>query len=131
MIEYRDYITRDMLQSEPSVLFVFGDNFARMGYGGQAKEMRGEINAIGIPTKRSPTMKESGFLKDNDFMEWAEESGISICLLIYHDGLIVWPSAGIGTGLAQLPQRAPRIWKVIERLRLSLEKYPEVPNEKP
>lgn len=42
MIEYRDHITRAMLRAEPEKLFVFGDNFVRTGFGGQAKEMRGE-----------------------------------------------------------------------------------------
>ena len=121
MIEYRDHITRAMLQAETDVLFVFGDNLVRKGLGGQAKEMRGEDNAIGIPTKRFPNMTEEAFLEEWDFADWAKESAFNICLLLSHEGKIVWPSAGIGTGLAQLQQRAPSIWRAIERLRLALE----------
>lgn len=52
---YVKYITRQMMRAEPTTLFVFGDNLAQVGYGGQAKEMRGEPNAVGIPTKRKPS----------------------------------------------------------------------------
>ena len=37
-------------------------------------------------------------------------------------GKIIWPEDGIGTGLAQLPERAPRIWKLLEQVRLTLER---------
>jgi hypothetical protein len=33
----------------------------------------------------------------------------------------VWPEDGIGTGLAQLQQRAPRIWAQLEAWRAELE----------
>ncbi|KKL05458.1 hypothetical protein LCGC14_2605850, partial [marine sediment metagenome] len=56
MIEYRDHITRQMLRDEPDTLFVFGDNMQRRGLGGQAFAMRGEPNAVGIPTKIFPSM---------------------------------------------------------------------------
>lgn len=108
MIEHRDHITRAMLRAEPDALFVFGDNLARKGFGGQAKEMRGENNAIGIPTKRFPSMAHDAYLRDRDFAEWAVESGCNVCKLLAHEGKIVWPAAGIGTGLAQLQKRTPR-----------------------
>ncbi len=121
MLEYRDHITREMLRAEPEKLFVFGDNFQRKGFGGQAKEMRGEPNAIGIPTKTEPTMKDQAFLSDDMSEAWGVFSGKAITTLLAFDGVIVWPKAGIGTGLAQLPKRAPRIWRAIERLRIGLE----------
>ncbi len=39
MIEFRKHITRSMLSSERSTLFVFGVNLERKGKGGPAKEM--------------------------------------------------------------------------------------------
>jgi len=51
-IRTEKHITRQMLRAEPGTLWVFGDNLQRKGLGGQAKEMRGEPNAIGIPTKK-------------------------------------------------------------------------------
>ena len=122
MIEYRDFITRKMLQTEPDVLFVFGDNFLERGLGGQARAMRGEPNAVGIPTKRKPTMKEDAFLTDADSFEWARRSDKALRRLFLHKGLIVWPTNGIGTGLAQLEKRAPMISKAIGKLQLVLSK---------
>ncbi len=121
MIEYRDHITRAMLKAEPDTLFVFGDNLARLGLGGQVKEMRGEPNAVGIPTKATPRMGDGAFFSDADFIQWANAAARDVLRLCLHQGTIVWPSAGIGTGLAQLEERAPLIWKSIEELRLLLE----------
>ena len=125
MIEYRKFITRQMIRNEPDKLFVFGDNLQRKGLGGQAKEMRGEPNAVGIPTKRAPSMDEDAFLVDGDLGLWEHCSHNDRArLLVHHSngGIIVWPEDGIGTGLAQLPQRSPLIWEIIETLRKDLEK---------
>lgn len=121
MIEYRVYITRSMLQSEPKKLFVFGDNLKRKGYGGQAKEMRGEYNAVGIPTKHRPSMEEDAFFSDDDFSEFFKSFNDDLIRLVTHKGIIVWPKAGIGTGRAQLEERAPNIHKFIEIIREYLE----------
>ncbi len=122
MLEYRRYITRDMLKAEPEKLFVFGDNIQRRGCGGQAKEMRGEPNAVGIPTKRFPSMSETAFFTDIILPYWIESCKRDLIKLLVFDGTVVWPEAGIGTGLAQLEKRAPLIWRAIERLRIGLEK---------
>lgn len=122
MLEYRSYITREMLKNEPEKLFVFGDNIERTGYGGQAKEMRGEPNAIGIPTKKRPFMNKESFFNNSYTPFWNANCGVDIARLLSFGGTIVWPEAGIGTGMAQLEKRAPLIWKAIERLRIGLEK---------
>ena len=121
MIEYRRHVLRRQLMNERGKLFVFGDNLARRGYGGQAKEMRGEPNAVGIPTKRAPSMVASAFLRDADVSEWAMAASFDIERLCNHDGPIVWPSAGIGTGLARLRESAPEIHRRIEILRQKLD----------
>ncbi len=124
MIEYRDHITRAMLRAAPEKLFVFGDNIHRKGYGGQAKEMRGEPNAVGIPTKMYPAMDKGAFFTDKDFLIWYKHSVDDLERLLSHaeTGVIVWPANGIGTGRAQLEVRAPKIWEWIEDKRLVLEK---------
>lgn len=117
-IEKREWITRAMVQAEPNTLFVFGDNLARSGMGGQAKEMRGEPNAVGIPTKRFPSMKDSSFLTDGDFAEVRgamEEGWKRLAFHVMGGGLVVFPADGIGTGLAQLHERAPRIAAFLDR----------------
>ncbi len=116
-------ITREMVQAEPGALFVFGDNLARAGYGGQAAAMRGEPNAIGIPTKRAPTMAPEAFFTDDDlpaFLMAATPAFKSLAQHLARDRIVVMPADGIGTGLADLQRRAPRIWaslqKALERL---------------
>ena len=48
------WIARADLKQNQDRIYLFGDNVERVGHGGQAKEMRGEPNAIGIATKLKP-----------------------------------------------------------------------------
>ena len=66
-VEKQKFITREMIRNNPQKLFLYGDNLEQKGYNGQAKEMRGEPNTIGIPTKNKPTMEKDAFLTDNDY----------------------------------------------------------------
>lgn len=103
-------IPREMLQANPEWLFVFGDNVLRTGFGGQAAAMRGEPNAIGIPTKWKPTMDEDAFFTDDSACFAAVIPDLRRALDAVLDGrTVVFPEAGIGTGLAQLPVRAPML----------------------
>ncbi len=119
----RKVITRDMLRAEPNTLFAFGDNMKERGLGGQAKEMRGEPNAVGIPTKWEPTKAERAFFINSDLP--AVEGLIRARLQILSNhmtfgGKVVWPKDGIGTGLAELQKRAPAIWRLIESERKAM-----------
>lgn len=119
-LERRQWITREMMEKEPSVLFVFGDNLERWGRGGQAREMRGMSNAIGLPTKRSPYK----FLTDADAGEVAEIIRPDLVRLHKHvqaGGTVVWPMAGIGTGLAKLACQAPAIALMYENVLVMLK----------
>lgn len=112
--------TRAYIQAHPDWLFVFGDNLARAGYGGQAKEARGEPNAIGITTKKAPNMTPDAFLTDANYDAWFAGERPTFNRL--YDAAkagrtIIWPLDGIGTGLARLEQKAPQIWQEIENIR--------------
>jgi len=114
------WITREFVRANPSVLFVFGDNLARVGFGGQARECRGEPNAVGLPTKRSP----HEYLRDSDWkqIEAATSRDRDRLIAAIVDGkTVVWPEAGIGTGLARLREEAPAIAEWYDRLLLALE----------
>lgn len=107
-LERRKFITRAMMRAAPGTLFVFGDNLARHGMGGQAAEMRGEDNAVGLPTKRSPYE----FMQDGDLPTVAAVARDDIAKLRKHllaGGTVIWPEDGIGTGLADLRNKAPGI----------------------
>jgi hypothetical protein len=125
-LERRKWITRDMMRAEPQTLFVFGDNLSRFGMGGQAKEMRGESNAIGLPTKRSPTK----YLTDADISRVQHATRDDINTLkwqLENGGIVVWPSDGIGTGLANLHWHAPSIEKFYAVVLAELEKIEALP----
>lgn len=112
-----DLIERRDLRGHSNWFFVFGDNFAGIGRGGQAAECRGEPNAIGIATKRMPSRAPGAFLTDTDVDEWRTHNGpafASIEVALEAGRTVVFPSAGIGTGLAELEQRAPAIWEELK-----------------
>lgn len=123
-IMYKKYITREFMRQHPDWLFVFGDNFERRGSGGQAKEMRGESNAVGIPTKRKPLDTLESYLSDSDLEEWEHETiapGDRLYEHLDNDGIVVWPEDGIGTGLAQLKEKAPKIYQYLKCWQYDLE----------
>ena len=119
MIVYRTdkIITRDKVKENPDVLYLFGDNTVRQGLGGQAKEMRGEPNTLGIVSKKYPSNSSSSFYTDEDFYSWLEvfSSDIKNLAESVNSGkyrAIVIPQ--IGVGLADLPNKAPRIWNYLK-----------------
>ncbi len=107
ILQYR--VHRLDLQANPNVLYVFGDNEDRWGLGGQAREMRGEPNAIGVATLKSPGVF------------WTEADAVRQCAVIDADmaplfdalrngQTVVFPLDGIGSGLADLERRSPTTW---------------------
>lgn len=122
-ILFQKFIHREDLRTNPDYLYLFGDNEQRIGQGGQAREMRGEPNAVGIRTKRTPGTDETAY--------WAERTSdefIRNCSMLNEDFLPVWkalredqdlivviPTDGLGTGLAELKTRAPLTLEHIEQ----------------
>lgn len=103
---FQSRIYRQDLKANPNCLYVFGDNFQRYGLGGQAKEMRGEKNAIGVATLESPgefwnedRVARQCAVLDNDFAPVFEELRIG--------RTVIFPLDGIGTGLADLRRQSP------------------------
>lgn len=115
--KFSPFITRNDLRMNPDWLFVFGDNLQRRGRGGQAREMRGEPNAVGIPTKRAPSMDRRAFFSDADYAEvepFVSEAFERIEEHLALNKIVVLPTKGIGTGLALLEFHAPEINAMIQ-----------------
>lgn len=105
------WIIRDMLRREPDARFVFGDNVDRVGMGGQAGEMRHEQNAIGVATKWHPGGRDADFFSEgDDEARRVINTDIDKVVAALIEGRTVYvPYDGLGTGLSQLPTRAPTL----------------------
>jgi hypothetical protein len=110
-VERMRFITRDFVRANADKIFLFGDNLEHRGFGGQAAAMRGEPNAIGIPTKRSPSYSDDAFFTDNEFEHNKAVIDAALAKLAkavsYAARVIVIPANGLGTGRAELERRAP------------------------
>ena len=118
-ILYQKFISRDDLRRNPRVLYVFGDNDERAGLGGQAREMRGEPNAVGIRTKAAPHNRPDAFWSDATYEEnWKKiaDDFHRVRDHLHQDGIVVYPSDGIGTGLAQMAIRCPKTFQYLDRI---------------
>lgn len=140
MIVYQHRIYRVDLKLNPNVTYIFGDNLKRRGMGGQAKEMRGESNALGVATKHAPTMDVGAFFTDNEYEQNVRSIikdlmpvGKITTAALDMDYMMDWlagymrdtqniyvvPADGIGTGYSELPTRAPRTFEALRRLHLA------------
>lgn len=119
----QERITDQDLFENPRVLYVFGDNDERKGLGGQAYVMRGKLNAVGVRTKHAPTRGSDAYWTDDTFPENCRKIIEDFEPIIKHldeGGVVVFPAAGLGTGLSELPTRAPHTFdflcQTIERV---------------
>lgn len=112
-------ITEDIINKNPNTLFIFGDNAKRVGTGGQAKVCRDKRNTFGVITKRLPSYIPTAFYTDSDeHLEelvgyWIQDSDLIAWNLQNFDHTYVIP--GIGTGLADLPNKAPRANRILQK----------------
>lgn len=116
-IVYQQMIYREDLQNNPGILYVFGDNDMRKGMGGQAGQMRDEPNAVGVRTKWAPSNSRNAFFTDEDYdqiVEMIEEDLEQIIEALENDQIVIFPSDGIGTGLARLEETAPRVFDFLQ-----------------
>jgi len=117
ILQHRIY--RTDLKNNPDILYLFGDNEQRRGRGGQAKECRGEPNAVGIATKVKPARSEESYWSDGDYDRCIEIIESDFERAILHakaGGIIICPSDGLGSGLSELPTRAPRLFQYIQSM---------------
>lgn len=114
---YKGFWSVHTCKSEPTALFIFGDNNIKKGKKGQAV-IRDCPNSIGIPTKKYPTLSKSAYYTDDEFDENRLNIKIAInqiILLADNYDTIYLPENGIGTGLADLPNVAPKTYKYLQK----------------
>ncbi|SDK39192.1 hypothetical protein [Bradyrhizobium ottawaense] len=109
-VVFQNWITRNDLLDNRDKMYVFGDNVQRTGFAGQAKEMRGEPNAIGVVTKWAPSMQPTAFFDDTAACKMLVERDLLLVQQALDRGrTVVVPADGIGTGLSRLPKYAPNL----------------------
>jgi len=104
----------DDVRQNSEWLFVFGDNDAQRGKKGQAI-VRGEFNAIGVPTKKFPNYDSKSYYKDEELKE--NERKISYAFNKIKESnfdIICFPENQLGTGLADLQNRAPKTFDFLQ-----------------
>ena len=111
-------IYREDLKANPEILYIFGDNLDRDGYGGQAFHMRGEHNAFGIATKRSISHNyplDYFFDEHSDVIPILKQEFQRLWDHIAQEGYdtVIVPLDGIGTGLSKMPEYAPKALEFI------------------
>lgn len=110
-VEYIDTLSVDNCSVHKDKIFVFGDNMIQKGYLGQAV-IRDCKNSFGIPTKRTPSRNDEAFFSDKDEeMELVKNRLRKLYALALEGKTIVFPSAGIGTGLAKMKEKSPVIFE--------------------
>lgn len=110
MIEYTDNITVDLCRANPAKVFVFGDNLAGYGTAGQAC-IRKEPNAFGIPTKRYPSTHDGAYYSDSPCEMEHVKTSLRQLYSLSKRCTIVFPSNGVGKGMAKMPTKSPVIYK--------------------
>lgn len=99
--------------NNPNKIYIFGDNLYGIGKGGQAV-IRDCHNAYGIPTKRLPSMDLDSFFNDEfDEYEAVKFAIEKLAVMKYSRKKVtfVFPTDGLGTGLAQMKIKSPKLFK--------------------
>ena len=111
-VKQKEWYSVEQCESDVKTLFVFGDNLAGFGDGGQA-QVRPCVNSIGIPTKRLPAMTEDSFFSDQVDELVAVTEAIAKVKQEYMTGgytKLVFPADGLGTGLARMDTKSPEVY---------------------
>lgn len=105
-----EFYTTKLLRANPDKVYVFGDNMKGFGQGGQAI-IRNEPNAFGVPTKRYPRKDNWAYFSDKEDERQAILSSLRKLYIIGQNKVIVLPYHGIGTGLALMSEKSPKLFE--------------------
>ena len=117
---FNGHWTLDDVQDNPNKIFIYGDNDARTGKGGQAI-IRGLSNTMGIRTKKLPTTKKDAYYTDKELDQNKKkilEDVNQIKFELMFGKTIVLSIGGYGTGLSKLKEKAPKTFEYLNKLLL-------------
>ena len=124
---YSGYWTREEVETQKDKVFLFGDNTddrVNTHYIPTKTQavIRGLDNAIGIDTKKDRKTNKSSYFTDADFNQFKIQVDQAVAQAIATGKTIVIPSDGIGTGKAELPTRAPKLYAYLQKKLSELSK---------
>ena len=112
-------------RKNPNLIFLFGDNDRRTGKRGQAV-IRGEPNAFGIRTKHKPATSANSYFSDERYennIKMMKDDFVKALEAVPWNGALVLPRDGLGTGLADLPNKAPQTFAWLQQLSEMLNTF--------
>lgn len=115
-IETDDLFSIEKCKENPDKLYVFGDNLERVGMGGQAI-IRKQPNSFGVATKYNiaQSYSDTKLMENRNFIDRELDELLEVGEA--YDA-IVFPSRGLGTGLAALQQQAPKTFLYLSKTLL-------------
>ena len=130
---YEGYWSRSEVSKAKDKIFLFGDNTddrLNTHYIPKSTQavIRGLDNAIGIDTKKNRGTNENSYFTDDDFDTFKTQVDQAINKALSYNKTIVIPKDGIGTGKAQLKERAPKCFAYLQEKLNGLKSKPT--NEK-
>lgn len=117
VIQVDRYTAEQIQATRATHVYVFGDNMVRDGYGGQAGAARNQPNVVGIPTLHAPGVPFSDADLDDPLVKVRIDASFNeLHQLLLAGKTVVLPRDGVGTGIADLARKAPRIRRYIDDL---------------
>lgn len=101
-------LSPELCRKHPGLIFVFGDNTIRKGKMGQAC-IRDCPNSFGVVTKKYPGWSDKDYLKDSHEDKEMVLNDLEELRILSNKRVLVFPKDGLGTGLADLKNRAPNL----------------------
>jgi hypothetical protein len=117
--------TRQDCVSHPQALFIFGDNDVGTGKKGQAV-IRGLPNAMGIPTKKFPSLVTGSFYVDDELEQNCFKMKCALEKIVEASEnfeIVYFPEDGLGTGLAQMAKHCPKTLEYLQKKTLLKDIY--------
>ena len=114
IIIQKEWYSVKQCRDNPRNLYIFGDNTFRKGKAGQA-QIRDEVNSFGVCTKWAPNMSEGAFFKDfENCMKIVDRDLDELIKQKDKWDNIVFPYDGLGTGLSDMPNKAPLLYRIMK-----------------
>jgi len=112
------WITREDLRANPNIIYVYGDNAAREGQRGLARQMRHEPNAHAVSVSWGPF--ECYSLSTFDAAAEKIDSDL-LALLDRQPRLIIWPISGLVPEFLTMPEELKLLLRQKIWARLGIE----------